>query len=95
MGGTFPADFVPLVADRRGDVLALQGKSADAKAEYAKAYKGLGERTEYRRLVEMKLNALGVNPLAPAVSLASVGVVAAPVVVPTATKAASAVEGAK
>ena len=95
LGGTFPADFMPLVADRRGDVLALQGKSADAKAEYAKAYKGLGERTEYRRLVEMKLNALGVNPLAPAVSLASVGVVAAPVVVPTATKAASAVEGAK
>ncbi len=66
LGGTFPADFQPLVADRKGDVLALQGKTADAKAEYEKAYKGLGERTEYRRLVELKLNALGVNPLASA-----------------------------
>ena len=69
--GTFPAEFAPLVADRRGDILALQGKTADAKVEYEKAYKGLDEKTEYRRLIEIKLNALGVNPVAPTVASAA------------------------
>ena len=64
LSGTFPKDFAPLASDRRGDVLLLQGKKAEAKAEYEKAYKGLDERTEYRRLVEVKLNALGVDPAA-------------------------------
>ena len=74
--GTFPKDFEPLAADRRGDILALQGKSAEAKAEYVKAYKGLEERSGYRRLVEVKLNALGGDPVTtpivtPATSAAS------------------------
>ena len=62
--GSFPDDFAPLAADRRGDILMAQGKKTEAKADYEKAYKGLDERTEYRRLVEVKLNALGVNPAA-------------------------------
>ena len=62
--GSFPDDFAPLAADRRGDILMAQGKKTEAKADYEKAYKGLDERTEYRRLVEVKLNALGVNPVA-------------------------------
>ena len=64
LAGTFPKDFAALASDRRGDVLLLQGKKAEAKVEYEKAYKGLDERTEYRRLVEVKLNALGVDPVA-------------------------------
>ena len=32
------------------------------RAEYERAYQALGERSEYRRLVEIKLNALGVDP---------------------------------
>lgn len=66
MQGSFPKEYEALAADRRGDVLATQGKMAEAKAEYLKAYKGLDERAEYRRLVEVKLNALGVDPLATA-----------------------------
>jgi len=62
LSGSFPKDFTALVADRRGDVFAAQGKKNEAKAEYEKAYKGMDERTEYRNLVEVKLNALGVNP---------------------------------
>jgi predicted negative regulator of RcsB-dependent stress response len=58
----FPKEFEPLVADRRGDVYSLQGKKAEAKAEYSKAYKGFDDRTEYRHLVEVKLSALGVDP---------------------------------
>jgi predicted negative regulator of RcsB-dependent stress response len=57
-----PAEFAPLVADRRGDIFQLQGKKAEAKAEYTKAYRGLEEQSEYRRLVETKLTALGVDP---------------------------------
>ena len=69
--GSFPKDFAPLASDRRGDVLLLQGKKAEARAEYEKAYKGLDERTEYRRLVEVKLNALGVDPVAVVASMAT------------------------
>lgn len=64
LSGSFPKDFAALVADRRGDVFAAQGKKSEAKAEYEKAWKGMDERTEYRRLVEVKLNALGINPSA-------------------------------
>jgi predicted negative regulator of RcsB-dependent stress response len=71
VSGTFPKDFAGLAADRRGDVLMAQGKKAEAKAEYEKAYKGLDERAEYRRLVEVKLNALGIDPSAAQVALAN------------------------
>ena len=69
--GDFPKDFAGLVADRRGDILTAQGKKAEAKAEYEKAWKGLDERAEFRRLVEVKLNALGVDPTAGQVKLAA------------------------
>lgn len=64
LAGGFSKDFSALVADRRGDIFQAQGKKAEAKAEYEKAYKAFDERTEYRRLVEFKLNALGVDPAA-------------------------------
>ena len=72
----FPREFEPLAADRRGDVYAAQGKKAEARAEYTQAYKTMDERTEYRRLVEVKLSALGVDPqqlAAPAATAASGG----------------------
>jgi predicted negative regulator of RcsB-dependent stress response len=62
LGGSFPADFAALVADRKGDIFVLQGKPQEARAEYDRAFKSFDERAEYRRLVEIKLNALGVNP---------------------------------
>ncbi len=54
------ADFAALVADRRGDLLSLQGKPAEAKAQYEKAYAGMDKTVEYRRLIEAKLARLGV-----------------------------------
>lgn len=71
VAGSFSKDFAPLAADRRGDILMAQDKKSEAKAEYEKAYKGLDERAEYRRLVEVKLNALGVDPVAAVSSPAS------------------------
>jgi predicted negative regulator of RcsB-dependent stress response len=63
LAGAFPKEFEGLAADRRGDIYNLQGKKAEAKAEYTKAYKAFDERTEYRRLLEVKLSALGIDPL--------------------------------
>ena len=40
----------------------LQGKKQDAVVEYTRAYQDFSEGTEYRRLVEVKLNALGAQP---------------------------------
>lgn len=61
LAGNFPADFASLAADRRGDVYLAQGKRTEAVTEYLKAYKGLGEGSEYRRLIDVKLAALGTN----------------------------------
>ena len=38
-----------------------QGKPDEAKVQYKAAWKGLNNRTEYRRLVEVKLASLGVD----------------------------------
>ena len=56
-------EFAALQADRRGDVYLAQGKKSEAKAQYLKAFKAFDERTDYRRLVLVKLNSLGVDPL--------------------------------
>ena len=61
---SMPADFLGLVADRQGDIFQRAGQVNEAKQAYTKAYQLLGEETEYRRLVEVKLNALGVDPTA-------------------------------
>lgn len=61
LSASFPSEFAATVADRRGDVYALQDKKAEAVAEYEKAYKAFDRQVDYRRLVEFKLNALGVQ----------------------------------
>jgi predicted negative regulator of RcsB-dependent stress response len=55
-----PAAFEPLLADRRGDVLMAQGKADEAKAQYQAAWNALEPRSDTRRLVAIKLAALGV-----------------------------------
>jgi len=56
-----PKPFESLAADRRGDVLMAQGKSEEAKEQYLVAWRTMDARTEYRRLVEVKLASLGVD----------------------------------
>lgn len=67
LSASVPAEFAPLVADRRGDVLMLQGQREQAAAEYSKAYQALAgtDVNAYSRLIAFKLNALGVKPEAP------------------------------
>lgn len=73
LSGSFPKEFEPLVADRKGDVFSLQGKKAEAIAQYTVAHTGLDERDDYRQIVEIKLNSLGVDPrpVVPVVTAAS------------------------
>lgn len=51
--------FSALAADRKGDIYMLQGKKEQAKQEYEKALSALQEGDDYKRLVEVKLGALG------------------------------------
>ena len=64
-------EFAALQADRRGDILLAQGKKPEAREQYLKAFKAFDERTDYRRLVLVKLNSLGVDPLADAAAPAA------------------------
>ncbi|RYF79940.1 MAG: tetratricopeptide repeat protein [Comamonadaceae bacterium] len=61
LNASFPAEFQALAADRKGDVFLAQGKRDEARAEYQKAWTAFGAESEYRRLVEIKLNAVGVD----------------------------------
>lgn len=55
-----PASFEGLFADRRGDVLAAQGKAADAKQAWNQAIEKLGTNNPLTPIVKLKLDALGV-----------------------------------
>lgn len=59
---SMPAEFAGLVADRQGDIFQRAGQPSEARQSYQKAYQLLGDDTEYRRLIEVKLNALGIDP---------------------------------
>jgi predicted negative regulator of RcsB-dependent stress response len=65
--------FEALVADRRGDVLVLQGKKAEARAAYEAAYAAMSDKLDYKRLIEAKLSALGAAPGAAAASAPAAG----------------------
>ncbi len=63
--------FEALVADRRGDVLRAQGKLAEAKAAYQAAWAALEPQSDYRRIVDAKLTAMGAAPVAEPASAAA------------------------
>ena len=66
-----PESFEGLVADRQGDIHQLNNKPDLAKAAYEAAYKKLPETAVYRRIVEVKLRSLGIEPPAVASQAAS------------------------
>lgn len=61
LGADAPAGFKGLYADRKGDVWLAKGDAAQATEMYKLAYQELGADLEYRRIVEAKLNARGVD----------------------------------
>jgi predicted negative regulator of RcsB-dependent stress response len=68
LGLDFTPELSGLAADLRGDVLQAKGQSAEAVVAYQQAWKKLAETPDYLRLVQAKLNALGIDPDAAAVS---------------------------
>jgi len=53
-----PAAFAALFADRRGDILAAQGKRDEARAAWQSAIDGLGTANPMTQVVQLKLDAL-------------------------------------
>jgi len=53
-----PAAFAALFADRRGDILAAQGKRDEARAAWQSAIDGLGTANPLTQVVQLKLDAL-------------------------------------
>ncbi len=62
LASDIPKEFEGLADDRRGDIYFLQGKRAEALAEFQKAYAKLDATSDYRRLLEVKINSLGAVP---------------------------------
>ena len=59
-------DYQALAQDRRGDVLAAQGKVDEAVTAWQAAWKAMPEAQQYRRVIEAKLDARGKSPVAAA-----------------------------
>lgn len=58
--GEHPAAFEALYADLKGDIFAAQGKNAEAQAAYKLAFDKADAKGNYRNLIEIKLDGLGV-----------------------------------
>ena len=58
------AAFESLYADLKGDVLSAQGKQDEARTAYQKALNKVDAQSQYRNLIQMKLDALAGNAVA-------------------------------
>lgn len=54
-----PAGFASVVSDRKGDLLAAQGKPAEARSAYQAAIDKMDAKNPGRQLIQLKLDALG------------------------------------
>lgn len=61
LNAPFTPEMSGLASDLRGDVLQAKGQSAEAITAYQQAWKQLPATSEYRRMVQAKLIALGVQ----------------------------------
>lgn len=61
LDATHPEAFTGLYADLKGDVLAAQGKTDDARTAYKQAFDSLDSKSAYRNLIQLKLDGLGVD----------------------------------
>ena len=64
LGAEFTPAMAGMASDLRGDVLQAKGQTPEAIAAYQQAWAQLADVADYRRLVQAKLNALGVDPQA-------------------------------
>lgn len=67
-------EMAGLASDRRGDILAAQGKTAEAVVAWTSAWKAMDKKLNYRQVVEAKLMANGAAPEATSTDVAASGV---------------------
>ena len=63
MSAARPAHFDGLYADRRGDLLLAQGKTAEARTAWQDALAKLDSKTSMRGSVQLKLELTGGAPV--------------------------------
>jgi len=61
LNASFTPEMSGLASDMRGDVLQAKGQTAEAIAAYQQAWKQLPANVDYRRMVQAKLSAWGVQ----------------------------------
>jgi len=61
LDATHPEAFVGLFADLKGDVLAAQGKTEEARTSYKLAFEKMDSKSAYRNLIQLKLDGLGMD----------------------------------
>ncbi|MEY3611134.1 MAG: hypothetical protein RJB14_856 [Pseudomonadota bacterium] len=61
LSAPFTTAMAGLAADLRGDVLQAKGQKTEAVTAYQSAWQLLADSPDYRRLVQAKLNALGLD----------------------------------
>jgi len=71
LNASFTPEMSGLASDMRGDVLQAKGQTAEAIAAYQQAWKQLPANVDYRRMVQAKLSALGVQVSAEATAAAA------------------------
>jgi predicted negative regulator of RcsB-dependent stress response len=59
LDATHPDAYTGLYVDLKGDVLSAQGKTEEARAAYKLALEKTDIKSNYRNLIQMKLDALG------------------------------------
>ncbi len=59
LDATHPDAYTGLYVDLKGDVLSAQGKTEEARAAYKLALEKTDVKSNYRNLIQMKLDALG------------------------------------
>ena len=59
--GNWPASYVGLIEDRKGDIFNAKGDRVAAIQAYQASYQALSSGNAYRGMVGVKLNALGVS----------------------------------
>lgn len=61
LNATHPDAFTGLYSDIKGDVLAAQGKTEEARAAYKLAFEKMDSKSAYRNLIQLKLDGLGMD----------------------------------
>ena len=62
LNGEFPPQFAGAVADRKGDILAAQNKTEEARSAYQLALEKTDQKNPGRQLIQLKLDAIGGAP---------------------------------